>query len=320
MRNTMRFFVVILAVLVLLLGVAAISSDKAHQAGDDITAGAQLYDKWYARLGVSAPEGEHPLWERQSTNTRSGAETWRCAECHGWDYQGALGAYGSGSHYTGFPSVFVLSQNLSEQEIIDHLNGKIDPLHDFSALMDENSLRQLAVFLKEGLVDDSEFIDPVSLKALGGDTANGKSLFETVCAACHGVDGQTLALRSDGLDESLGDVASRDPYRFLHRSRFGVAGVAMPIGRELGWSLDDSRDVLAYVQTLPRRAGQPAPESGAGAQSDPAPELGGPAPDVFGGIFTGLGVFFGMFGMSILFILGFVAFLGAIVFILSKRK
>jgi hypothetical protein len=35
---------------------------------------------------------------------------------------------------------------------------------------------------------------------------------------------------------------------------------------------------------------------------------------------TGLGVFFGMFGMSILFILGFVAFLGAIVFILSKRK
>jgi thiosulfate dehydrogenase len=315
----MRFFVVVLAVLVLMLGVAAVSATTAHQAGDDVTAGAQLYDKWYARLNVSAPEGNHPLWERQTTNTRSGAETWRCAECHGWDYQGAAGAYGSGSHYTGFPSVFILAGRLSEQEIIDHLNGKIDPLHNFSSVMDDDSLRQLAVFLKEGLVDDSQFIDPISLKVLNANAANGKNRFETVCAACHGVDGKTLVLRSDVLDESLGDVANRDPYRFLHRSRFGVAGTVMPIGRELGWSTEDSRDVLAYVQTLPTTTAKAVP-AGAGADSEPAPQVGGPAPGVFGGIMTGLGVFFGMFGMSILFILGFVAFLGAIVFILSKRK
>lgn len=319
MRNTMRFFVVILVVLGSLLGVASISPRYAHQTGDDITIGAQLYDKWYARLGVSAPEGNHPLWERQTTNTRSGAETWRCAECHGWDYQGAAGAYGSGSHYTGFPSVFVLAGRLSEEEIIGHLNGEIDPLHNFSGLMDDNSLRQLAIFLKEGLIDDSEFIDPVSLKAIGANADNGKRLFETVCAACHGTDGQTLVIKSEGIDQSLGDVASSDPYRFLHRSRFGVAGVAMPIGRDLGWSVNDSRDVLAHVQTLPKRSGQPV-SGGAGAESDPAPQIGGPAPGVFGGIFTGLGVFFGMFGMSILFILGFVALLGAIVFILRQRK
>jgi thiosulfate dehydrogenase len=315
----MRFFVVILAVFTFVLGVAAVSAAKLPQAGDDISAGAQLYDGWYASLGISAPKGNHPLWERQTTNTRSGPETWRCAECHGWDYKGATGAYGSGSHYTGFPSVFVLADRLSEQEIIDHLNGKIDPLHDFSAVMDENSLRQIAVFLKEGLVDDSEFIDPVSLKAIGGNLANGKKRFEATCATCHGTDGKTLVLKSEGIDEALGDVASRDPYRFLHRSRFGVAGVAMPIGRDLGWSLDDSHDVLAYVQTLPKRVQQFVPAD-AGAGSEPAPKLGGPAPTIFGGIFTGLGVFFGMFGMSILFILGFVAFLGAIVFILSKRK
>lgn len=319
MRNTMRFFVLMLTVVVFMLGVAAVSAANLPQSEDDISAGAQLYDKWYARLSVNAPEGNHPLWERQTSNTRSGAETWRCAECHGWDYQGAAGAYGSGSHYTGFPSLFVLAGRLSEQEIIDHLNGKIDPLHDFSGLMDDNSLRQLAVFLKEGLVDDSQFIDPVSLKALGGNLDNGKSLYETVCAACHGVDGKTQALHSDALEQSLGDVASRDPYRFLHRSRFGVAGVVMPIGRDLGWSTDDSRDVLAYVQTLPTTTDKPVP-AGAGADSEPAPQVGGPAPGIFGGIVTGLGVFFGMFGMSILFILGFVAFLGAIVFILSKRK
>jgi hypothetical protein len=93
----------------------------------------------------------------------------------------------------------------------------------------------------------------------------------------------------------------------------------MPLGRDLGWSTEDSRDVLAYVQTLPLRESQ-AVQAGAGEGSDPAPQLGGPPSDIFGGIFTGLGVFFGMFGMSILFILGFVAFLGAIVFILRQRK
>lgn len=319
MRNTMRFFVVLLAMFALLLGVAAVSAEKAHQAGDDITAGAQLYDKWYARLAVEPPPGNHPLWERQSSNTRSGPETWRCSECHGWDYQGAAGAYGSGSHYTGFPSVFVLAGRLSEQEIIDHLNGKIDPLHDFSGFMDDESLRQLAVFLKEGLIDDSEIIDPVSLKVRSGNLDNGKKLFETTCSSCHGPDGKTLVLRSEGVDEGLGDVANRDPYRFLHRSRFGVAGAVMPIGRELGWSLDDSRDVLAYAQTLPTTTTKPVPAD-AGAGSEPAPQVGGPPSNVFSGIITGLGVFFGMFGLSILFILGFVALLGAIVFILRKRN
>lgn len=320
MRNTMRFFVATLAVFALFLSVAAVTASSLPQAGDDVTAGAQLYDKWYAQLGVDAPPGNHPLWERQSTNTRSGPDTWRCAECHGWDYQGAAGAYRTGSsHYTGFPGVYVLAGRLSEQEIIDHLNGKLDPLHDFSGHMDEQSLRQLAAFLKNGLVDDSAFINPVSLKAIGGDTANGKRLYETVCAACHGTDGQTLVLRSEGIDEGLGDVANRDPYRFLHRSRFGVAGTVMPIGRDLDWSVADSHNVLAYVQTLPRRTEQAVP-AGAGAGSEPAPQVGGPPSDIFGGIATGLGVFFGMFGMSLLFILGFVAFVGAIVFILRKQK
>jgi len=38
-----------------------------------------------------------PLWATQSSNTRSGKDTWRCKECHGWDYMGVDGAYGSGS-------------------------------------------------------------------------------------------------------------------------------------------------------------------------------------------------------------------------------
>jgi thiosulfate dehydrogenase len=304
MRNWVRFLIA--GLVFLLAGVGVASASHFQQVdGDDVSVGAQLFDKWYARLNVSAPEADHPLWERQTSNTRSGAETWRCAECHGWDYQGAEGAYGAGSHYTGFPGVLNLAATLTEDEIVAHLNGKIDPQHDFSAYMDQKSLRQLAVFLKEGLTDDRQYIDPVSLKVLDGSPAKGKKLFETVCAACHGVDGKTITFRGEGVNEYLGDVTKRDPYRFLHRSRFGVAGTAMPIGRELGWSIEDSRDGLAYAQTLP--GGQnPEPIGGAGAASDPAPQVGGPTP--------------GLFGISILFIAGFGVFVGAIVFILSKRK
>ena len=62
--------------------------------------------------GIAAPTTDHALWSLQSqsmppgTNTRTGASTWRCTECHGWDYVGANGAYGvAGSHYTGFSGV-----------------------------------------------------------------------------------------------------------------------------------------------------------------------------------------------------------------------
>ena len=31
--------------------------------------------------------------------------TWRCKECHGWDYRGAPGAYSIGSDFTGIMDV-----------------------------------------------------------------------------------------------------------------------------------------------------------------------------------------------------------------------
>ena len=83
----------ILAVAVIFLGIGAASAKNIHFASDDITIGAQLYDKWYALLKTTPPDENMPIWERQTTNTRSGPDTWRCAECHGWDYKGSEGAY-----------------------------------------------------------------------------------------------------------------------------------------------------------------------------------------------------------------------------------
>ncbi len=65
-----------------------------------IQRGGQLYDHWIKAKGVETPAGDHPLWALQTTNTRRGTDTWRCKECHGWDYLGKEGAYGSGSHPT----------------------------------------------------------------------------------------------------------------------------------------------------------------------------------------------------------------------------
>jgi len=73
----------------------------------DIVKGGKLYDKWWKVNGGTEPTTDfNPVWASQTTNTRSGADTWRCKECHGWDYVGNLGRYSSGSHFTGFAGVF----------------------------------------------------------------------------------------------------------------------------------------------------------------------------------------------------------------------
>ena len=273
---------------------------------EDVITGAILYDRWYSALGQQAPQGDMPIWSRQDTDSRSGADTWRCVECHGWDYKGSQGAYSSGSHFTGFPDIFALVPNLTQQEIVDHLKGSKDPAHDFSAYMDDSSLTKLAIFLKSGLIDDSQYIDDVSLKVKQGNVEHGKQLYETTCANCHGSDGTLITFRTEGIQEYLGSVASRDPWRFLHRTRYGVAGVDMPVGAKLGWTAEDGRDVLAFAQTLPVSLLSPSPEP-ASVYETPSSLVGGPpANTLLGGIFTGL-------GSIILVCLGSLVFLGLLV-------
>lgn len=283
----------------------------------DLVRGAQLYDKWYAVLGVPAPDEDMPVWDRQSTNSRSGAETWRCAECHGWDYQGAAGAYASGSHYTGFPGLLQNSTGLTEAQVLARLSGDPDPEHDFSAYLDAASAREIAVFLKEGLIDDARYIDSLSLKVIDGDLQNGQDLYAGACAECHGADGTGMLFRTEGVDETLGDVANRDPFRFLHRTRFGVAGTDMPVGYELGWTAGDGRDVLMAAQALPRgKASETV--TGAGRESGPGELIGG-ATDLWTGILTGLGAFLATFGSALLF-LTVLVLIGVVVVTALRRR
>ena len=305
---------------VILFWISRAGAQEPVPSAEDMIQGALLYDKWYAALGTNPPPGEMPIWARQSTNTRSGADTWRCSECHGWDYRGAAGAYSSGSHFTGFPDLLSLVVELENTDIIDHLKGANDPAHDFSAYLDEASLQQLAAFLKFGLIDDAQYIDPISLRVINADAERGRSLYAGTCQACHGEDGKAIIFRSEGISEYLGSVANRDPWRFLHRTRFGVAGTDMPVGYALGWTPEDGRDVLAYVQTLPTGGEISVSQGYQPAESRQAEVPAGPANNLFSGILTGLAAFFGGISYAVLFIGGFLLLGFLVVFILGRRK
>jgi len=211
-----------------------------------LSGGGQLYDAWWEALGLDAPTDDQPLWASQSTNERHGADTWRCKECHGWDYIGADGAYGSGSHSTGFGGVL----GTDPEEMMGWLDGSRNPDHDFSGVMEPYALQALVTFMSQEMADVSAYIGADG--SVNGDPAHGQELFNGTCANCHGVDGKTMNFSGDPDDpEFVGTVASDNPWEFYHKGSFGQPGLPMPAGRALGWTMQDIADLLSYAQTLP---------------------------------------------------------------------
>ena len=258
---------VILAFTLIMVGSMLVAGSAAAEAGS-VSRGGRLYDKWWKETGADAPTTDHLLWPTQSTNARSGDDTWRCKECHGWDYLGKDGAYGSGSHFTGFPGVYDAAHSKSVEELAAALKGATNPDHDFSSVLDDAAINDLATFLKEGLVDARQYIDYETKAPTSADVSRGTQLFESVCAACHGADGTVLNFGDEEEPEYLGTLANDNPQETLHKERFGHPASAMPATVDLGWSVQDAVDVLAYAQTLPTgEAPVILPETGAEALS-----------------------------------------------------
>lgn len=213
-----------------------------------VSQGGLLYDKWWNALGLDEPSEDNPLWATQDTNTRSGADTWRCKECHGWDYQGADGAYSSGSHFTGFTGVLGAA-GMTTEELSAWMDGTTNPDHDFSAFFDESSTDMIVAFVQDGIVDMTIYINED--KTVNGDPTIGMGLFESTCTRCHGEDGQNINFGDDEEPEFLGDLANGNPWETLHKAAFGQPATKMPSGLNLGWSWQELVDLLAYLQTLP---------------------------------------------------------------------
>lgn len=321
-RGLIYFGAALMLAAVVLLGFAAQSTRAQTNPEPDPNRGAMLYDKWYAVSGVQPPEGSMPLWGRQKTNTHSGEDTWRCVSCHGWDYLGKDGAYRSGSYSTGFPGVYAAGKSLKAEEIVAVLKGSKDPEHDFSKYLDDASLNDLAAFIKTGLVDDNQIIDPVALTVINGNLGQGKSFYAAQCTACHGEDGTKIAIRINGRDAGLGTVALVDPWRFLHKTRFGSPGAEGKVGHDPKWTVEQVRDVLLYAKALPNGLVAATPPPTIGGE---LPEISGNGPagqsqsffvglaTAFGAIFTGLGfaIVLGAFLIGVIFV---------IVYSLRERK
>src|SRR3989304_1359974 len=205
-----------------------------------IAAGGKLYDKWWKAVpGVKEPADDHPLWATQTTNKRKGLDTWRCKECHGWDYKGKDGGYGGGSHKTGFPGVMA-AQAKSVDQLKAILKGSTNPKHEFSTALNDTALTNLATFLKHGLVDLATAVDAKAKKPVKADMARGQQL-AVVCTACHGADGKKLNFGKPEEPEYVGTIAADNPWEFQHKVRVGHPGAnpAMPTGVELAGSLQE---------------------------------------------------------------------------------
>lgn len=210
-----------------------------------IARGGQLYDKWWAVLGHDKPQDTHPAYP--ADGKRKGDTTWRCKECHGWDYRGVDGAYSKGSHYSGVKGIRSYVGK-DPAAISTALRG--EP-HGFSEdLIPSKELDNLALFVSLGQVDMDLYVDRATGRSRG-DAKRGARYYQTICAVCHGFDGKLINFHDPEDPEYVGTVAQKNPWEFLHKARFGQPGI--PMIALITLPLDDLADLLAYAQTLPAK-------------------------------------------------------------------
>lgn len=215
---------------------------------DTIAEGGRLYDKWWAEYDLKKPQTTHPSYP--SVGKKSGSSTWRCKECHGWDYKGAAGAYAKGSHYTGIKGV-TKTKNASVSKIVNILKNDT---HRYSEVMNDYALIRIAIFLKYGQVDISSHIDKET-KLVKGNTTRGKVIFDEACEDCHESDGRGRNFKTKNNPEYIGTVSLKNPWEAIHKIRNGhpgafVMGDPMPHMNEQ-LNLKEQLDLLRYMQTLP---------------------------------------------------------------------
>jgi len=238
-------------------------------SGADLRRGALLWDSWWTVIGAPAPTDTFGLYTK-TRGTQSGATTWRCQECHGWDYRGSQGAYATGPHVTGVAGVLDRVASRTNQELYDVLKNGTPPAsggsaltgtdHAFDVQLDNDEILALVRFLREGLVDTREVVADDGRAT--GNAREGAPLYAAAnsdpnvpvgqCGLCHGDDGKALDMGDGSTPVFVGTAARSEPWRTLHQIRWGVPGTSMTSAIERGiTALADQGDLLAYTQTLP---------------------------------------------------------------------
>lgn len=191
-------------------------NDKAAQ----IAEGGRLYDKWWKGYNLKEPTSTHPAYP--TSGKKKGSTTWRCKECHGWDYRGKNGAYGKGSHFTGISGI----QNYAGKPINTIVEILKDKNHQYDTVMFDKALQLIALFVSEGQVDTIKYVNDKTKKAMG-DINIGNHVFADKCVRCHGIEGKDINFGDIVEPEFVGTVASKNPWEALHKIYNGHPGSMM---------------------------------------------------------------------------------------------
>ena len=230
----------ILMGMVLFLGIAFASSDSIEQSAQ-LNYGGQLYDKWFAVMpNAEKPTTTHSAYQGDN---RKGNTTWRCKECHGWDYKGVNGAYAKGSHYSGIKGV----DAYAGKDLKDIIKVISNDTHALKNILGKKEINALALFVSKGQVDTNSFIDMKTKKVTGNKVAGAK-LYNGICAGCHGINGEKINFKEAPKEVFVGDATRSNPWETLHKIRFGHPGSAMTSLFVL--PQQSQIDILAYIQGL----------------------------------------------------------------------
>lgn len=275
--NTFTIAVIITSCLLLISNPTKADERRGHMRGghhmmhNALSEGGRLYDKWWQEYGLKKPTSTHPAYP--ASGAKKGADTWRCKECHGWDYRGNKGAYSKGSHFTGIKGIQSYSGE-SKRSIVNILK---DNDHQFDKVMLNSALHLVAKFVSKGQTDSAKFINNKTKKAKG-DKTTGQHVFADKCVRCHGINGKDINFGDSDNPEYVGTVASKNPWEALHkiynghpgsemnhkimhsnsailkRHRLGLISPreSMPAMR-FKLSEDGIKHLLSYMQTLPTK-------------------------------------------------------------------
>ncbi len=210
-----------------------------------LASGGRLYDSWFAALKKNPPPGRHPAWPA-SNKKLADIETWRCKNCHGWDYKGNFGEYRRGKHRTGISGIRG-NQGDNPRSIMRILRQRE---HGFTKkLIPDDALYRIALFISNGQHATERYIRPNG--TVRGSRKKGKVIFQNLCAICHGFDGKARNLGNAAAPAFVGTKAQANPWEVLHKIRNGFPGKQMVALR--AFRMRDAVNVLAYARTLPEK-------------------------------------------------------------------
>lgn len=227
------FFVAAGTLLASLVGFSAV----AAEVESSIARGGRLYDKYFVENKSAKPTADHPSYPKDGKYGKE--NSWRCKECHGWDYKGKDGAYAKGGHATGIKGI----QGAAGKDPAAIAAILRDKVHGYTdAQLTAKDAEDLANFVSKGQGNFSKYLDGSNKST--GNVAKGEAYYNTICAGCHGVDGKKI---KDG--PALGSVADNGA-EMMNKVLNGQPGESMPALRALDGQV--AADIAAHLTKLPK--------------------------------------------------------------------